>query len=76
MVGVQYCDVLRAGCFRADDLDVDLGSDSETCASVAASSFTQSVELDADSSGDAGANVNAGDIYEYFSDKPSGILEL
>jgi hypothetical protein len=73
VVGVQYCNALSGGCFAASALDTDLGADSETCAAVGPSSFALGVELDADTSGDAGTNVNPGLIYEYFSEPPDGV---
>jgi hypothetical protein len=74
MVGVQYCDLPRAGCFHASALDVDLGAESETCAPVAPATFALDVELDADSSGDAGAaNVTPGEIYGYFNEPPADV---
>jgi hypothetical protein len=73
VVGVQYCNALSGGCFEASALDVDLGAESETCAPVAASSFAITHELDADTSGDAGTNVDPGTIYEYFGEAPAGV---
>lgn len=73
VVGVQYCNALSGGCFQASALDVDLGAESATCAPVSASSFAISQELDSDSSGDAGANVDPAQIYEYFGDPPAGV---
>lgn len=73
VVGVQYCNALSGGCFQASALDVDLGAESETCAPVAASSFAIAQTLDADTSGDAGTNVDPAAIYEYFGEAPDGI---
>src|SRR5204863_1088492 len=33
-VGTQYCDAVRSGCFRADDLATDLGGDSGSCTAI------------------------------------------
>lgn len=73
VVGVQYCNALSGGCFQASDLDTDLGAESETCAPVGPGTFAFGVELDADTSGDAGTNVDPGTIHEYFSEAPAGI---
>jgi hypothetical protein len=76
MVGTQYCDAERAGCFQASALGTDLGADSATCSAISASSFALTVALDADTSADAGVNVTPGTIYTYFSEKPAGISEF
>jgi hypothetical protein len=75
-VGTQYCDEPRSGCFQASDLDTDLGSDSPSCAGIAASSFDLAVELDADTSPDAGDNVVTSEIYSYFNEMPTGVPEF
>jgi hypothetical protein len=75
-VGTQYCDAPRAGCYGADDLGTDLGSDSPSCAAIGPSSFDVGVELDSESSGDAGANVVTTEIYRYFSQMPVGIPDF
>ena len=77
MVGTQYCDADRAGCFQASALDTDLGADSATCSAIGASSFALTVDLDADTTADAGSpNVTPGSIYTYFSEKPAGVSEF
>jgi len=77
MVGTQYCDADRAGCFQASALDTDLGADSATCNAMGASSFALTVALDADTTADAGSpNVTPGSIYTYFSEKPAGVSEF
>ncbi len=74
MVGTQYCDEARGGCFQASDLTTDLGAGSSVCTSIAIGSFALGVELDTDSAPDAGvANVTPGNIYTYFSETPTGI---
>jgi hypothetical protein len=70
-VGTQYCDVARSGCFQAEALGTDLGSDSSSCAALAPSTFELAVGLDASS--DPDANVVIGNIYTYFSEMPSGV---
>lgn len=72
-VGTQYCDEPRSGCYRADNLAADLGSDSASCAAIGPSSFRDGVELDSDTSADAGVNVVTTDIYSYFSQMPAGV---
>jgi hypothetical protein len=77
MVGTQYCDANRAGCFQASALGTDLGADSPTCSAIGTSSFALTVALDADTAADAGtANVTPGSIYTYFSEKPTGVSEF
>jgi hypothetical protein len=75
-VGTQYCDTPRSGCYRADDLDTDLGSDSPSCAPVGPSSFGIGEELDSDTSADAGVNVVTTDIYSYFNQVPVGVPDF
>jgi hypothetical protein len=75
-VGTQYCDELRSGCYRADNLSADLGSDSASCAAIGPSSFRNGVELDSDTSADAGVNVVTTDIYSYFSEMPAGVPDF
>lgn len=72
-VGTQYCDEPRAGCFQADNLATDLGSDSASCAAIGPSSFEVGVELDSDTSADAGVNVVTTEIYSYFNQPPAGV---
>ena len=77
MVGTQYCDAERAGCFQASDLATDLGADAATCGAINSASFALTVTLDADTTADAGAaNVTPGSIYTYFSEQPAGISEF
>jgi hypothetical protein len=75
-VGTQYCDAPRSGCFDASDLSADLGADSPSCAAIAPGSFDIGVELDADTSADAGVNVVTGDIYTFFSQMPAGVQDF
>jgi hypothetical protein len=75
-VGTQYCDEPRSGCYRADNLATDLGSESVSCAAIGPSSFREGVELDSDTSADAGVNVVTTDIYSYFSQMPAGIPDF
>ena len=76
-VGTQYCDAPRSGCFDASDLATDLGSDSVSCAGIGPSSFDIDIALDADASADAGSsNVVTSDIYGYFNQMPTGIVDF
>jgi hypothetical protein len=75
-VGTQYCDEPRSGCYQADNLNADLGSDSASCAAIGPSSFAVGVELDSDTSADAGVNVVTTEIYSYFSQMPVGVPEF
>jgi hypothetical protein len=75
-VGTQYCDAPRSGCYRADALDTDLGSDSASCTPVGPSSFGIGEELDSDTSADAGVNVVTTDIYSYFNQVPVGVPDF
>jgi hypothetical protein len=75
-VGTQYCDVPRSGCYQADNLATDLGSDSASCAAIGPSSFRIDVELDSDTSADAGVNVVTTEIYGYFNQMPAGVPEF
>jgi hypothetical protein len=75
-VGTQYCDAPRSGCFDATDLSTDLGGDSPSCAAIGPSSFDIGVELDADTSADAGVNVVPADIYTFFSQMPAGVQDF
>ncbi len=75
-VGTQYCDEPRAGCFLADNLATDLGSDSASCAAIGPASFDVDVELDSDTSADAGVNVVTSEIHGYFSQMPAGIPDF
>jgi hypothetical protein len=75
-VGTQYCDATRSGCFRATDLATDLGGDASECAAIGPSSFDVGVELDSDSSADAGVNVVTTDIYSYFNQMPAGVPDF
>jgi hypothetical protein len=75
-VGTQYCDATRSGCFDASDLSTDLGGGSPSCAAIGPSSFDIGVELDADTSADAGVNVAPGDIYTFFNQLPAGVQDF
>jgi len=75
-VGTQYCDEPRSGCYRADNLTTDLGTDSPSCAAIGPSTFGDGVELDSDTAADAGVNVVTADIYNYFSQMPTGIPDF
>lgn len=75
-VGTQYCDEPRSGCYRADNLAADLGSDSASCAAIGPSSFDVAVELDSDTTADAGVNVITTEIYSYFNQMPAGVPDF
>jgi hypothetical protein len=68
--------VPRSGCYQADNLATDLGSDSASCAAIGPSSFRIDVELDSDTSADAGVNVVTTEIYGYFNQMPAGVPEF
>lgn len=70
----QYCDVQRAACYATAALATDLGADAAQCAALGPSAFAIGTELDA--SGDAAANVTPGEIWRYFSQKPSGVASF
>jgi hypothetical protein len=67
----QYCDVPRAGCFAIAALATDLGEGSASCSGIGPSALAIRTTLDA--STDAGANVTAGTIHQYFGTQPSGV---
>jgi len=67
----HYCHPVRSGCFSTAMLEQDLGASAAACASIAASSFAISPELDA--SADPEANVAPAQIYRLFDSAPVGI---
>lgn len=67
----QYCDVQRAACYATAALTTDLGAGAGECVALGPSAFAIGTELDASS--DASANVTPGEIWRYFSQKPTGV---
>jgi hypothetical protein len=70
-VAGQYRDVQRAACYATAALATDLGEGAAKCVALGPSAFVIGTELDASS--DISANVTPGEIWRYFSQKPTSL---